>query len=151
MARIRSALAALRVPIPTLTLLTRYVCMQRKITLNMGMRMNGWYDLYSIDKINAVEDTAGLHESLRCSCDPLLPYFGALLLQHGSKYWRVFMARYVESLITQEVAAGVPASRILVGGFSQGDMLQEGSQLHSSLRWHASVAQELHVWGRRPC
>ena len=28
--------------------------------------------------------------------------------------------RYVESLIDQEVAAGIPSERIVVGGFSQG-------------------------------
>ena len=31
-----------------------------------------------------------------------------------------FWSRYVESLIAQEIAAGVPSQRILVGGFSQG-------------------------------
>ncbi len=38
---------------------------QRSITLNMGMRMNVWYDLYSLDKINDSEDITGLKESLR--------------------------------------------------------------------------------------
>ena len=38
---------------------------QRKITLNMGMRMRGWYDLYSLDKINDGEDVEGLKESMR--------------------------------------------------------------------------------------
>jgi hypothetical protein len=31
----------------------------------MGMRMNVWYDLYSLDKINDSEDITGLKESLR--------------------------------------------------------------------------------------
>ena len=39
--------------------------MQRSITLNMGMRMNGWYDLKSLDPINEDEDEEGLKESLR--------------------------------------------------------------------------------------
>ena len=34
----------------------------------------------------------------------------------GWDHW----SRYVESLIAQEIAAGVPSQRILVGGFSQG-------------------------------
>jgi hypothetical protein len=32
----------------------------------MGMRMNGWYDLTSLDAINEEEDEQGLRESLRC-------------------------------------------------------------------------------------
>ena len=31
----------------------------------MGMRMRGWYDLFSLDKINSEEDVEGLKESLR--------------------------------------------------------------------------------------
>jgi len=31
----------------------------------MGMRMNGWYDLFSLDAINEGEDEEGLAESLR--------------------------------------------------------------------------------------
>lgn len=31
----------------------------------MGMRMNGWYDLTSLDAINEEEDEQGLRESLR--------------------------------------------------------------------------------------
>lgn len=38
---------------------------QRPITLNMGMRMNGWFDLTSLDKINADEDELGLRESMK--------------------------------------------------------------------------------------
>ena len=41
---------------------------QRKITLNSGMRMRGWYDLYSLDKINEGEDVEGLKESMRSAC-----------------------------------------------------------------------------------
>ncbi len=31
----------------------------------MGMRMHGWFDLYSLDKINDREDEEGLRESMR--------------------------------------------------------------------------------------
>ncbi|BDA41540.1 Acyl-protein thioesterase 1 [Coccomyxa sp. Obi] len=65
---------------------------QRSITLNMGMRMNGWYDLKSLDPINENEDEQGLKESLR----------------------------YVEELIAAEVSAGIPHGKIMVAGFSQG-------------------------------
>ncbi|KAG1668166.1 hypothetical protein FOA52_005158 [Chlamydomonas sp. UWO 241] len=64
----------------------------RKITLNMGMRMNGWYDIKSLEDIDQSEDEAGLMES----------------------------KRYVEELLAAEVAAGVPSAKIVVGGFSQG-------------------------------
>ena len=44
--------------------------LQRPITLNMGMRMNGWFDLTSLDKINADEDELGLRESIEVSLNP---------------------------------------------------------------------------------
>jgi len=64
----------------------------RPITLNMGMVMTGWYDITSLDKINSSEDEEGIRES-----------------------WR-----FVEELIAKEEAAGLPSSKIIVGGFSQG-------------------------------
>ncbi len=39
------------------------MCMQRPITVNMGMRMAGWFDITSLDKIDQREDAAGLKES----------------------------------------------------------------------------------------
>jgi hypothetical protein len=35
------------------------------VTLNGGMVMNSWYDLYSIDKIDVRQDVEGLTESAR--------------------------------------------------------------------------------------
>lgn len=65
----------------------------RPITLNGGYRMTGWYDIASLDKLSdAGDDEEGVRDSVR----------------------------YVESLIDQEVAAGIPSERIVVGGFSQG-------------------------------
>ena len=37
----------------------------RPITINMGMRMPGWFDISSLDDIDQREDAAGLHESRR--------------------------------------------------------------------------------------
>ena len=37
----------------------------RPITLNMGMKMPGWYDIASLEDINQKEDAEGLHESKR--------------------------------------------------------------------------------------
>ncbi|GFR41398.1 hypothetical protein Agub_g2077 [Astrephomene gubernaculifera] len=65
---------------------------RRPITLNYGMSMPGWYDIPSLEEIQRSEDAAGLRES----------------------------QRYVEELVQKEIAAGVPSSKIVVGGFSQG-------------------------------
>ncbi|CAI2313274.1 unnamed protein product [Caenorhabditis sp. 36 PRJEB53466] len=67
---------------------------ERPVTLNMGMRMPAWYDLYGLDA-SAREDEAGIQAA----------------------------AQYVHRLIDAEVAAGIPASRIAVGGFSMGGAL----------------------------
>ncbi|EKG18023.1 Phospholipase/carboxylesterase [Macrophomina phaseolina MS6] len=63
------------------------------ITINMGMRMPGWYDIMSLSDINQrSEDEAGIKRSME--------YF------HG--------------LIKQEMDKGIPSNRIVIGGFSQG-------------------------------
>lgn len=66
----------------------------RRVTLNMGMRMPAWYDLYGLDQ-NAREDDEGIQAA----------------------------TQYVHQLIDAEVASGIPASRIVVGGFSMGGAL----------------------------
>ncbi len=38
---------------------------ERPITLNMGFRMPGWYDIVSLEGINRKEDEAGIQESAR--------------------------------------------------------------------------------------
>ncbi|GBF92974.1 hypothetical protein Rsub_05810 [Raphidocelis subcapitata] len=78
----------------------------RPITINMGMRMPGWYDISSLDDIDQREDAEGLRES----------------------------KRYVESLVAAEAEAGVPSERVVVAGFSQGGavalmMLRSGHKL----------------------
>ncbi|KAK0520894.1 hypothetical protein OC835_007060 [Tilletia horrida] len=62
------------------------------VTLNMGMRMPSWFDILSLDDINGSEDEKGLLES----------------------------RERISKLIENEVSQGVPANRIVVGGFSQG-------------------------------
>eukprot|EP00884_Botryococcus_braunii_P017011 jgi/Botrbrau1/3994/Bobra.0016s0007.2 len=64
----------------------------RPITLNYGMSMPGWYDITSLDGINANEDKEGLEES----------------------------KRYIESLVQQQIDSGIPSNRIVIAGFSQG-------------------------------
>ncbi|TZF87880.1 alpha/beta hydrolase, partial [Cognatilysobacter lacus] len=61
------------------------------VTINGGMRMRSWYDIVSFD-LTGRADSAGVDESV---------------------------AR-VEALVEREVERGVPASRIVLAGFSQG-------------------------------
>lgn len=59
----------------------------------MGMRMPGWYDIKSLSTLtDREEDVDGIAKS----------------------------RDYFHSLIDQEVAKGIPANRIVIGGFSQG-------------------------------
>jgi len=64
----------------------------RPVTINNGMRMRAWYDVLTLDFGPRREDEAGLRES----------------------------AALVQALIDREIAAGMPAGRIVLGGFSQG-------------------------------
>ena len=63
----------------------------RSVTINGGMRMRAWYDILSTDLVRR-EDETGLRESV---VD-------------------------VQALIDREIAQGIPASRIVLAGFSQG-------------------------------
>ncbi|KAF1949240.1 acyl-protein thioesterase 1 [Byssothecium circinans] len=66
---------------------------QIPITINMGMKMPGWYDIKSLnDLASREEDEEGILKS----------------------------RDYFHSLIDAEVAKGIPANRVVVGGFSQG-------------------------------
>ncbi len=64
---------------------------ERRITLNAGMRMRGWYDIVSLDR-NGLQDADGIRES----------------------------AALAQEFIEEQVRAGVPRQRILLAGFSQG-------------------------------
>nr|CAG4640862.1 EOG090X06CC [Eulimnadia texana] len=71
------------------------------VTLNSGFRMPAWFDLKGLD-LSAPEDMEGINRS----------------------------TAFVHSLIEEEVKNGIPASRIMIGGFSQGGALS----LYSGLR-----------------
>lgn len=75
----------------------------RPITINGGMRMRGWYDIRGMD-FAAGQDEAGIRDSI---------------------------AR-VEALIAREVAHGIPPSRILLAGFSQGGAITLAAGLRRS-------------------
>ncbi|KAI0658572.1 Phospholipase/carboxylesterase [Cubamyces menziesii] len=62
------------------------------VTANGGMPMPGWFDIYEFGSINAREDEEGMLKTMHA----------------------------LNQLITAEVDAGIPADRILLGGFSQG-------------------------------
>ncbi|KAG3079494.1 hypothetical protein PI124_g19592 [Phytophthora idaei] len=64
------------------------------VTLNMGMRMPAWYDIKSLSRVNG--DNA---DGIDASRDRIM------------------------TIIEKEVAAGIPLSRIVLGGFSQGAAL----------------------------
>ena len=63
----------------------------RPVTVNGGMPMPAWYDILGVDLVRR-EDETSLRES----------------------------AADLQALIAREIARGIPASRIVLGGFSQG-------------------------------
>lgn len=77
------------------------------VTLNGGMRMPAWYDIKGTD-IADKQDREGIQAS----------------------------AEQIESLIAQQVADGIPASRIILAGFSQGGAVA----LHTALRHSEPLA-----------
>ena len=64
---------------------------QREVTINGGLRMRAWYDIRDANLASRA-DEAGVEQSIR----------------------------QVEALIAREAARGVPASRLVLAGFSQG-------------------------------
>ena len=64
---------------------------QREVTINGGLRMRAWYDIRDANLASRA-DEAGVEQSIR----------------------------QVEALIAREAGRGVPASRLVLAGFSQG-------------------------------
>jgi len=77
------------------------------VTLNSGFKMPSWFDLKGLD-LSAGEDTEGIK----------------------------LAATSVHGLIEDELKAGIPSTRIMIGGFSQGGALS----LYSSLRTAHNLA-----------
>ena len=63
----------------------------KKVTANNGYEMRAWYDVFGFTP-GSREDEAGIHQS----------------------------QAYIESLISKEIARGIPSNRIILAGFSQG-------------------------------
>ncbi|KAL3998947.1 Acyl-protein thioesterase 1 domain protein [Acanthocheilonema viteae] len=75
----------------------KYICPHaptRAVTLNFGMQMPAWYDLYGLTP-DAEEDEEGIDES----------------------------TMILHSMIDAEIESGIPSERIMVGGFSMGGAL----------------------------
>jgi phospholipase/carboxylesterase len=79
----------------------------KKVTANNGYEMRAWYDIFSFTP-GSKQDEAGVRES----------------------------QTYIESLVAKEVARGIPASRIVIAGFSQGGAIA----LHTALRQEQALA-----------
>ncbi|CAG9088191.1 hypothetical protein JYU34_021127 [Plutella xylostella] len=77
------------------------------VTLNAGFRMPSWFDLRTLDA-TAPEDEEGI----------------------------VRATALIHNLINDEIKAGIPANRILLGGFSQGGALA----LHAGLTFTQPIA-----------
>ena len=87
---------------------------QRPVTINGGYVMRAWYDLLSSDSSgisssdSSIEDDAGIRASEQAIC----------------------------ALIQREIDKGIPASRIILAGFSQGGAIA----LHTGLRYPQRLA-----------
>jgi len=79
----------------------------RPVTLNGGMRMRAWYDIRGMD-VRRDHDAAGIAHS----------------------------ASLVQALLHRETARGIPASRIVLAGFSQGGAMAA----HVGLRYPQKLA-----------
>ncbi|KAK0613138.1 Phospholipase/carboxylesterase/thioesterase [Bombardia bombarda] len=86
------------------------------ITAYWGMKMPGWYDIAVVD---------GSAESLRRSEDE-----AGIVLSEA----------YVHGLIQHEIDAGIPADRIVLGGFSQGGAMSLFAGLTAMARLAGIVA-----------
>jgi len=75
----------------------KYICPHaptRAVTLNMGMKMPAWFDMFGLT-VQAKEDDKGIEES----------------------------AVKVRAMLDEEIKNGIPSNRIVVGGFSMGGAL----------------------------
>ena len=77
------------------------------VTINGGMEMRSWYDIKSIE-LDKRADEQGVRDS----------------------------AAKVEELINKEIASGIPASKIILAGFSQGGVIS----LHLAPRFEQKLA-----------
>ncbi|KAJ3312115.1 hypothetical protein HDV04_003369 [Boothiomyces sp. JEL0838] len=84
----------------------------KKVTLNMGMAMPAWYDIYSLDKSTAKEDESGMLATVE----------------------------EINRLIKTEIDAGISSDKIVLGGFSQGGAMTLLTGLTTNHKLGALVA-----------
>ncbi|KAJ2859881.1 hypothetical protein GGH94_005858 [Coemansia aciculifera] len=84
---------------------------EQPVTLNGGFRMPSWYDIKSLDRIASNEDEAGMNASMM----------------------------KINELIKSEIDSGIPANRIVLGGFSQGGAMTLFTGLQSEYRFGGLV------------
>jgi phospholipase/carboxylesterase len=83
----------------------------RPVTVNGGMAMRAWYDIYGFDLLSR-QDEAGVRQSIA----------------------------EVEALIAREQERGVPSERILLAGFSQGGAIALAAGLRHSEKLAGIIA-----------
>lgn len=81
------------------------------VTLNNGMCMPAWFDIYSLEKVSQ-EDDEGIHS----------------------------ISKEIDFLIEQQIQSGIVAKRIILAGFSQGGALALFTGLHSNHRLAGLIA-----------
>lgn len=65
------------------------------VTVNAGMEMPAWYDILDSAKIDAQQDSKGIHRA----------------------------AEYINAFIENEISQGIPSENIFLAGFSQGGVI----------------------------
>lgn len=108
------------------------------ITCNWGMKMPGWYDIVSLIPPTVHSPAAdtlqqridGNAESLRQNEDEA----GILLSQ-----------AYFHDLIQKEIDSGIPADRIVLGGFSQGGAMSIFAGLTAKVKLAGIVAMSSYL------
>ena len=88
----------------------------RSVTINNGMRMRAWYDIVGVD-LNHRADVAGVQQS----------------------------RNEIEALIAREKSRGMPASSIVLAGFSQGGVVALDTGLRHTERLAGIMALSTYV------
>ena len=134
--------------------------MQRRISRFGGQASTAWFDIMPAAGADTQQDAAGMKDTLGCllgwrkarfslharaiwcllCCSAILrfPKPSASPTPHNTKLTpphATFPCSYVEHLLEQQAAAGVPPSQVIIGGFSQG-----GAMALLALRSHHRLA-----------
>ena len=89
----------------------------RPVTLNNGYPMRAWYDIVGLSRTGP-QDTPGIRDS----------------------------AKRIAGILDAEIASGIPSTKLVLAGFSQGCAMS----LHTGLRFHARLAGVVGLSGYLP-